>query len=1010
MGQKRSEGNEGSFLDFLYPAGTISLLRNYSGWGVDRQDIRWARNGLKFGQRLYTSSATDSPAPDQIEDPMSVEKASRSDTEVEGVDLVGEKMGITKSNDYEEAWRQYLLLEENDRKMARKQLVAYYATSNRVIDAERTIDLFEQMDTEDRDPVTIQRTVRAHLRLCNLQDALLLYKNCLETREIPAGADELLAYLVNLSLWSRACNIWSDIQHLGQKYPQRSYNIFTYVENLPSFRGLICDLAVYVNERIPEVMAAVGKRPGGSSKIASYPTVYPPGLASFAVEMARVAMLKEQSFSSATFLQLLDHLQKWNCVSYGIFDQIHRLLLSLNEPELLVKCYLKVRKEASNKIFSYQSLHTVLKTFCLAHDVRGIQWVLDDFSRYYTKPSRQAYRECMKEFAAQGDAAAVHKLFDQFIAHYTSEERPLWSSKYLTPILQVHSKRGEIEKVLQVFNDISSKYQLKLSTTVWNILISAYGRVHDIDGAFACFERLLGSSKVKPNAYTIGTLMGICVQRGDLLSAIELYRLTDDLHIEKNAVMINSLVLAHVQDDRLTEAERICREAVTMNVRGDLTRMWNYLIVAYARRRDLKSANRILQLMSSLNVGYDEFTYGALMQSLAMVRQPDQALKIMDSVLPAAGHRPTPFHYAIVMGGFIANGNFWNVNKLYTRYSSQFTRNTSSINAMLLRAQVKKDEKLSKMGPPQAQSQRSMEMFLEIVSSLDPQDVSDSARKSTPRDPLDIAYATSMYSYMMYILAQNRDAESVRQLHERYISSIPPNRRAKPPIAILSALARMKWHERDLAGVEECWKLALAAAQDQGRPLSLPVSVSTNNDLNDRNPLARRKILYVHNLDLSVMLSWYLEALAQQGHVDKMILTIDNFINDGFTPDVRNWNLYIRLLCQNKRPKLAFMTCERHLMPNWTGWARIRRDLPVRNRLPLDIRAKRKDSRWIRPTSYTLTILARHYIDIQASSWESRRNQVLLLDLGRLCPKTVSAIKTMQRSNEDSEREVLERF
>jgi pentatricopeptide repeat-containing protein PET309 len=1001
--QKNPTDNGGMLLDFLYPAGTINFLRHYSGWGIDRQDPRWARNGLaKLGQRLYTSSAKDPPLPGQ--DIHSTDVSEESET-----DILHGKMGLTRPADYEEAWRQYLLLVEADQKRIRKRLIDYYSTSSRVLDAERTIDLFESVEAEERDAATYQKTIRSHLRLRNLPDAVLLFRTSLETLKVPAGADELLAYLVNLSSWSRACGIWSDVQQLSEEQPQLNYDIYTHVGKLPNVGDLICDLAAYVNTKIRHTIGTKweSEKPEvGKPKATSETTADPP-LFDFATTMVQMALFREQSFESARFLRLLAHLLKWRCMTTEVFDRIHKMLVSLNERELLIRCYKKVRGETVIKFHRYP-LHSLLKTFCVSHDMQGMQWVLDDFFRCYGKPSQLAYKMCITEFAAQGDATTVHTLFGQYIAQYVSKKHPLRDPDYLSPILQVHSRRGEIDEVIKAFNEVSHTYGLKPTIILWNILISAHCKVHNIDEAFTCFERLLDSPDIKPDDYTLGTLMGICVTRGDLERVIELYRLADDLQIKRSVAMVDCLVLAHIQDNRLQEAEKICVEAVGINLEGTRTRMWNYLIVGYAQNRDLTNANRILQLMSSFNIDPDEFTYAALMQALSMVRQPNECVRIIKEVLPAAGYKVTAFHYAVIMGGYVATREYWRVFQLHRSLRHNRVGQTASTSAMMLRAQVNRDARLFEGGGTEAQQyQRALEMFLDIAVSMDPQDISNTARKIMHRSPLDIAYPTSMYSYIMYVLAESHDIETANGLFERFKNSLPPNRQDNPPILILSTLLLTKWRTRDMDGVEECWNLVLAAAKEEGRPLSPPGAYWENDD---PTTATRPKVLYTHQIEIAQCLSWYLKALAYQNLVDKMIVTVEDFIKDGFTLDMRNWNLYIRLLARRKRPKLAFEVCEKYIMPSWTGWSKIRRQLPVRNRLPIEIRALRKNPRHIRPISNTLITLARSYIDIQAAAAESKAYQWLLSDLDRSCPKTVHVIKTMQRSEDEQEREILERF
>lgn len=134
---------------------------------------------------------------------------------------------------------------------------------------------------------------------------------------------------------------------------------------------------------------------------------------------------------------------------------------------------------------------------------------------------------------------------------------------------------------------------------------------------------------------------------------------------------------------------------------------------------------------------------------------------------------------------------------------------------------------------------------------------------------------------------------------------------------------------------------------------------------------------------------------------------MDGFIDKGFVADNKNWNHYIQLLAQARRFKKAFDLCETHLMPGWTGWAQLRWNKPERNRLPLDLRNASKNPRHLRPKLHTLLELSRAYLDLQAAASESPAFQVMLEELQKENPKTLHAIKTMPRADDELEREYL---
>ena len=175
--------------------------------------------------------------------------------------------------------------------------------------------------------------------------------------------------------------------------------------------------------------------------------------------------------------------------------------------------------------------------------------------------------------------------------------------------------------------------------------------------------------------------MGICTTRGDLDQAMELYQLVEGQGVAKSPAMIDCIVLGHIQNDRLLQAEKICNDALAMDFKVPLTRMWNYLLTAYAMRRDLENTNRILRRMYDAGVDYDGATYSALMQVLAMVKQPDRANAYSNNVMRKAGVKITSFHYAVVMGGYIANGE---LQKVFHVHNQMLRRNMKSNNQYTL--------------------------------------------------------------------------------------------------------------------------------------------------------------------------------------------------------------------------------------------------------------------------------------------------------------------------------------
>ncbi|KAF4634937.1 hypothetical protein G7Y89_g3151 [Cudoniella acicularis] len=1156
--QKAPTGGGSLFLDFLYPASTFNFLRHYSTWGSDKQDGRWMKSGFaKFGQRSYTSSASDTI-------PMTIEAVSLDDkgesnpcTDEQSLYQLRQKWSLVKNDDYDEAWRQYSLLDDSDKKGVLRLLILYYSTSHRVLDAERTVDLFEALTDKERNRMVYRNTIRAHLRLHNVQDALRLHASAKEVLQEPTAADELLAYLMDISYWSQASMVWSG----ARKYfvPGSSnvgHDIFNIVEKFDNFQDLACQLARYaahekakasgsevedpesvfyndsgalraeieepaheltdapieIETGEPEALAAEIKQPASISndqseavteaetgeseafraemeqsastsndhsealieteatepealaveigksasvfddqseapketettepealaaemgnpasvfddqsealketdtgKSASFSHEQPgslieteigeaatvsynqaevlrtkmdesvsiPELVEFATAVTKVAIFKRSSFQAPRFYLLLHYLYEFGALTPKRFHGLVSMLDFLGENRIMIRWYKKLRQDPAFK-FTRSTLNSLMRLFHHRHSILGIRKVLDDFFRLHKHPTERAYKLALTEFANQGDAENVHKLFDQFLGVYYPNRKPLPNSDYLTPLLHVHAKRGEIAEVIERFDEITEKYGLQPSIMCWNILIDAYGKLDQVDDAFACFEMLLESTTIKPSHYTIGTLMGIATTRGDIDRVLDLLQLAEHLEIKKSAAMFDCLVTSYIQEGDLEKAEMVCEEAVSEDILGSRTRMWNSLIVAHAQRRDLKAANRVLQRMSKLKIDHDSYTYAALMQALAIVGQPDKAQAILRHVLPKAGIEATSFHYAVVMGGYVQTKEPEKIFSLHRSVASK----SASTNAMLLRAVMQADQNLLEQGTRGEKFNRSLAMFLE--TAFNPKELSEPAKKGIARLPLDITYSTSLHSYAMYILSKNSEFDSVETLYARYKSSLPKDKQAMRPIKILSALLELKWQQYDYDGVTACWNLAKARAIEAGQGLLLQPSDGTN----------QRNIMRSHQLDLAKLLSTYLRSLAEQGKADAMILAVDDYIKNGFILDIHNWNTYVQLLCQKSRIKLAFQICESRLMPGFTGWSRIRQKLPVRNKLPIEIRNLRKNPRHLRPWQRTIFRLGKSYLDLLEAATESPGYQALLEDLQYQCPKVVRAIETMKK-------------
>lgn len=1069
--QNKLNGQNGVLLDFLYPAGTINFIRQFSGWGLDRQDARRGRAGFgRLGHRLYTSAAkdlNDSSAGLTTEAQSVVHRSGISSEEAvnggqgtqHNTQFLKELMESETRPVYEEVWRHYTTLPDSDQVQLRTQLMKYLSTSTRVRDAERITALFEDLPSIARDRNLYKFAIQSYCKLRNHPRAISLHKEALARFDFPAGSSELLTHLIDHSLWSQALETWKDYQAFKRQFPRMTgiYNLWASLRALPNFPAQALAFAEYVDkigifstsphndmtlntldlegtpdsdntdftgghkpvvintadevapcsqaaediEALRAVRAVrdiepaqdVARDPQAAPSLAIADTA---GLSTFAVIVINEALFSGDMFDATLFVALLGKLRQWGVDTPTLYQNAVDHLLRIGQSKLAIRIYRKGREAGRwvpNGLPGRDTLHSLLSIFCGHHSILGMQQILDDWFKCFGGPSRLTYLMCMREFASQGDATTVHALFEQYTIRFRIRRGVnMLRADDIAPLLHVHAKRGELSEVVMVFNEIKEKYGSKPTIRCWNILLSAYGKARDIDGAIQCFQQILESDDVKADDYSYGTIMGIYATRGDLECVLEVYHLADSQGVRKSTAMVDCIVLVLAKDDDLLAAERICDQALHMKLSGSKTRMWNYMLLAYAMRRDLTNVNRILQKMSSEKVEYDAETYSALMQALAMTKMPERAYTILKEVMPEAGIQVTNFHYAIAMGGFLATRNVKRVFEVHNRMTKRAMPESVSTRLQTIRTVAVAEE--TTQGTEEIY-QGAKQLFKNMISSMDAQERSDTLRKGHGDLPLELVHPTSLYGFIMFVLAKANDFSNVKELYEEFSSAIFKDRQNEIPIPILVALMIMQLGQGDHDAVKELWELALSQATAKGRGLPRLGSKSK-----------RPKILYSHQLDLGRALSLYLDSLAKQKHADELIYTVTQVTEMGFELSNRTRNHYVQLLARLFRYKAAFKECEDLLMPNWTGWQRLRWQQPVRNRLPLELRNMRKLPRVCYPHYRTMLYLARGYIELEGVFAE-RGHYSLMLELERDCPKTTQAIKTMPRTDEYEEREIL---
>lgn len=986
-----SRGLEEIFLDFLYPARTLALIRRLKRSANAQHH---AAQNIKHYSRNYTSIAADfingAKAARITTGARAQDTSARSPSETpQPGDAI--RRGINEmlgSKDYtwiyDELWQSYHALLEMSQLLSPQELIKMLrclGTSKRTVDVERAVALFDSIPVPQRRAIHYSYAVSAALSLKDVDTAVDIHREALARISGSIGTAAVLRYTIQHEKWQLAIDTWHSYWVDRLHYYLRP-DIWTELKTLP-LPGLMekaisaADFAISTAESSQNENAVAAR--------------------DFALELIRqIFGIQDTDFDIEKHRLLVQKARTLDASDMAIQMMALKQLLSVNNREhghRALHLYRLLRKDP--KFTPSTDLLSLVTARLLAQKTNfGTSMIVEDWRTYRQKIPARIAIDAANVFAQLGQLESVQSLFHEYCSTYGKRDKNWYSI-----LLFVYNRRADPEGVVRTFNEMQKKFQFKPTVKHWNYVIGTFSRIGDIDGTLSWYNKLL-ESELRPDARTYSQLTLLYAKRGDSETVYDLYQQSKMDGIKPSILLIDSLVLANINDERLVEAEQLVKEALHMDLKGSRTFMWTILLNAYALRKKVEKVSELHRQMQDSGVASDGMTYAALMTSLTFAKMPTAAYKILDRVMPRAQIKRKSLHYAIVMGGYLATKNH---GKIFELYKHMLTRNISptlSTQNILLRAAGSVDEANQDSDKdPEIQTElvRAQQTFEQTISNLDPMELAASEpRKFVGPSPLNEAFSSTYFEYLIFLYGKDASFAKVTELYERYISTSAQysdrDVEASPPICLLGALMVAHLRAGDHGEVERCWYLALDKAEKLARRAravtSEPGWVSHS----------RRFIM-------NIPLRHYITSLGQQGRIDDLISTVNQLHSSGFALNSPNWNHYIQQLVQSPEPRhqlLAFELCERELIPSWPGWDSLGDPTYVKNKLrPMTRNTMFYPERRM-PAYPTLVHLAAVYLQAkQGVRLTSPR------DFNRVAPKTVDALTSMPRMADSAQINLL---
>ncbi|KAK4505406.1 hypothetical protein PRZ48_003369 [Zasmidium cellare] len=934
------------------------------------------------------------------------------------------------------SWRLYMSLSDDEKEDTglKTRLLTYFAAqSNDVADA-HCISLYYAIPLKDRQMPIYQAALTAFLRRKDVEFALGLHKEALGN--IPNGhhiSKELFKYAAETNHWYIAIHLQSHYLEVpGQKSQLGMF--WLNISELPNL--LEASTSFYIRLRRWRRQAAKT-----DEELKSY-GAFCARLSEEALWQVLQAPWHESIPSKNTQLyELFSAIRDWHPRASNLLEEALSSLLGqqFNSPDEYAQAYHAIsylyksyRRCGISRVPEWLLLSLLKRTVRYESRLREVQRsmhgltarsIVRDWEDGYGKLSVPGIQTMMDSYSHEGLPNELHQWYDRLRQHYPDfrdREAILWT------LIHVHARRADIRKATEAFNDVEKmfKYEEKeIPLKCWNVLIHAYMRVDDIEGAVSTVKRLTAAG-MKPDERSMHSIAELLARRGDVEGVEDVLEQFDALVQQpRTPHLIGSLIQALVNNDELDRATQVLEDFIEQmkarEVRGSLTTCFNIIMTAYALRRDLTGTMKVYRWMQNNKTRTNAFTYSALMQALIHLRQTNSAKRILKSVMPRLGLRPTALHYAIVIAGYSNQGMYKEAIEMYQKLLNSNERPSLATHRTYLRAKALLEQRERRSRFRDDEPAPLQEVISELQQALGSRDGSDIAGKGPAFGyaSYDLEQAAAAYvNSVMYIHGARRCLEAVTEMFRLYRVQHPDHADEPPPMLILTALMNALLHAQQYKEVELFWNLAkqqadlIAPSQtvpDLKPPTTAPQlpepgrSSSHSNSAvllrnedtaeigfssaskttavqqpqvmqTDSTPSVGPRPAPARRHILTNAFRHYIAGLSRENRAVDMVTVCTRLLSQGYRLDNYAWNKLIEHLCGATPPLvlLAFTLTERFLIAGFPGWVRWSQTKFTPKRSARHQRLQHTRARYLRPgvlmpEYQTMVHLAAVYIELR---------------------------------------------
>lgn len=1043
--------NHGAPLDFLYPEKTLALLSKLAAQSAAAPGARRRPLHRPPARNYATFRRVALHAQPGVVDAAEAEDAERD------LEALHQLLYTREPGKHDLAWQHYAALPEQAvTSELRLHLLDYLTADNEPAEPTRVIHLFDRLAIPARTASSYRAVVIAYLALGEIGSALELHSNAAKqgfnhdgAHVVDIGTNAILRRAVLDEQWDLAMRVFRAYithhrQTINQHYTSHRIQwgqetlpeIWTGAAQLPEIKEHVQSLLLYLRQHKDELTSTPRKK----SQMHAFVQSFLPHVMDQVLHVRKPDEVQIWDW----FTKLFDDLHAQSlpvdtCYDYAITAMLrldrYRAYTNQRKPHLELyrryrQWYLYTRVDDPDfKTLPPQlpMLARVLTAYGNLGSLGRVQDTVTDIRTFYPgKPLRPNILDILlKIYAEYGDTKRVNEYFREYRSNYDN-----LGLKQANSLLFVQARRANIDGALKAFTRIRDELGFTPDIWMWNNLLLTYVRADELDGALEIFNNALDAG-MEPNVFTFGPMLDMCANRGDIEAFEALYSRGKQMGIalDMDVRARSGYVQAFLNADDPEGAEEIAQGMLKQWEAGvltshPLTHTWNIMIQYYALRGDVANSRRLYHDMVDHKIPLDNITFGGLMRSLIEIKQTNAAYKILRVTMPANNMRVEAIHYAIVMTGFLKEGQYDLALDAYQRMVERNVTQTissrqASINTVGM-AELMRLAKKKRRDP--AERLKNVEALLRRMLKSDTgQDVAH--RQPSHNRYIDTqtesAVPPSYYGLLITLYTTRGAYQICKELFTK-AEATQDAAEYDAPITFLTAIMEAHYKAKEWSEVAKCWDLALNSASKLIKTFEQIMNPAPpppeDPSLTDGTVIQRFEESRIASNRRQVIVKAtriYIRSLINRPDprgklLQQAQLTIRDLLVNGFTLDNFTWNEFIVALASKKRLIDAFSIAETYLMPRFPGW---------RHLTPFYVRHDKKGYYWMELRHYdikrdsvlprykTLVVLAKAFADVKEDErvglgYNEKEAQWTREILELKAPSVCRAIETMPRTTD----------